>query len=131
MTEIIKTDEAWVICPVCGMGHMDPGIVIVPSAGVVSRNGQQVRLGTRMMELFMILHRRAGMIIERETLMDQLYQLKPDEPDMKVIDVMVCKLRRALQPLGMKIITAWGTGYALDLRPSEKGKVIEVKETAP
>jgi DNA-binding response OmpR family regulator len=113
------------------MGHIDPGIVIVPKAGMVSRNGQEVRLGARLMELFMILYRRAGMIIEREALMDQLYQLRENEPDMKVIDVMVCKLRRALQPLGMKIITAWGTGYALDLRPAEKGKVVEVKEEVP
>jgi two-component system cell cycle response regulator CtrA len=38
-----------------------------------------------------------------------------DEPDIKIIDVFVCKLRKKLAPHGIKIETCWGRGYSLPL----------------
>ncbi|MEC8744463.1 MAG: helix-turn-helix domain-containing protein, partial [Pseudomonadota bacterium] len=39
-----------------------------------------------------------------------------DEPDSKIIDVFICKLRRKLDEWGLekaKIETVWGQGYML------------------
>ena len=39
-----------------------------------------------------------------------------NEPDSKIIDVFVCKLRRKLEKSGLKnarIVTVWGQGYVL------------------
>ena len=39
-----------------------------------------------------------------------------DEPEPKIIDVFICKLRRKLElagALGMSIDTLWGQGYIL------------------
>jgi len=37
-----------------------------------------------------------------------------DEPDIKIVDVLVCKARKKLLPLGIRILTQWGHGYYLD-----------------
>lgn len=37
-----------------------------------------------------------------------------DAPDIKIIDVFVCKLRRKLKPLGIAISTVWGRGYRIE-----------------
>ena len=34
-------------------------------------------------------------------------------PDIKIVDVYVCKIRKKLQPFGIKIETMWGRGYAM------------------
>lgn len=36
-----------------------------------------------------------------------------DEPEMKIVDVFVCKLRRKLRPFSIEIRTVWGQGYSL------------------
>ncbi|TCU34067.1 helix-turn-helix domain-containing protein [Rhizobium azibense] len=36
-----------------------------------------------------------------------------DPPEMKIIDVMVCKIRKKMFPFGVKIETIWGSGYHL------------------
>lgn len=45
-----------------------------------------------------------------------LYGNKPDddEAEIKIIDVMVCKLRKKLKPLGVEIGTSRGEGYFMD-----------------
>lgn len=39
---------------------------------------------------------------------------KDDLPEIKIVDVMVCKLRKKLRPYGVHISTLWGRGYALE-----------------
>ena len=34
-----------------------------------------------------------------------------DEPEMKIVDVFVCHIRRKLKPFGIEIGTRWGVGY--------------------
>lgn len=38
----------------------------------------------------------------------------PDETDPKIVDVVICHLRRKLKSKGIKITTLWGHGYYLD-----------------
>ena len=60
-----------------------------------------------------------GALLERELLtkdaaMAALYRDRgDDEPEMKIIDVFVCKLRKKLRPYGMTIETRWGVGYEM------------------
>lgn len=37
-----------------------------------------------------------------------------DQPDLKIIDVWLCKLRRKLRPFGITIKNDWGRGYYMD-----------------
>lgn len=36
-----------------------------------------------------------------------------DEPELKLIDVMICHLRRKLAGTGIEIVTAWGVGWSI------------------
>ena len=58
-----------------------------------------------------------GVLLERELLrkdaaMAALYRDRgEDEPEMKIVDVFVCHIRRKLKPFGIEIGTRWGVGY--------------------
>jgi two-component system cell cycle response regulator CtrA len=53
-------------------------------------------------------------LVTKEAAMLALYADRPnEEPEIKIIDVFVCKLRRKLKPLGIEIETKWGHGYQL------------------
>lgn len=62
-------------------------------------------------------------VVGKEALMTSLYGLRPDcEPEIKIIDAFICKLRKKLRVIGVEIDTAWGTGYAL--RVAERPVII-------
>ena len=44
-----------------------------------------------------------------------------EEPELKIVDVFVCKMRKKLTPFGVVIDTVWGRGYRLT--PDNKKKV--------
>ncbi|GAA2871795.1 DNA-binding response OmpR family regulator [Aminobacter niigataensis] len=46
-------------------------------------------------------------------LLADVYWLENEDPEIKIIDVWICKLRKKLLPLGVKIETVWGRGYRL------------------
>ena len=59
-----------------------------------------------------------GAVLERELItkdagMAALYRDRGavDEPEIKIVDVFICKLRRKLKPFGIEIGTRWGVGY--------------------
>jgi hypothetical protein len=55
---------------------------------------------------------RRGMVLTKEAFLNHLYG-GMDEPDMKIIDVFICKLRKKLAQAGAAhlIETIWGRGY--------------------
>ena len=66
----------------------------------------------RMLELLSL---RRGTTITKEMFLSQLY-VGMDEPEIKIIDVFVCKLRKKLASASNGkdyIETVWGRGYAL------------------
>lgn len=55
---------------------------------------------------------RGGKTVSKEMLLSAMYADRVDEPELKIIDVFVCKVRRKLGEHGPKIIeTVWGQGY--------------------
>ena len=57
-----------------------------------------------------------GCIVKRQGLSNALYQCSADEPDIKIIDVFICKIRRKLRVMFPgeidRIRTEWGQGYS-------------------
>lgn len=52
-----------------------------------------------------------------------------DEPQIKIVDVFICKLRSKLKPFGIEIKTLWGNGYTMETAMKEKIRQIN-KEAA-
>lgn len=53
-----------------------------------------------------------GRIRTKEAIVTHIYAGRIDEaPDKKIVDVYVCKIRKALAGMSIAVETAWGTGY--------------------
>jgi two-component system cell cycle response regulator CtrA len=82
---------------------------------VVSIDDQPVHLTGKEYGILELLGLRKGTVLTKEMLLDHLYG-GVDEPELKIIDVLVCKLRKKLaQATGGNhyIETVWGRGYVL------------------
>jgi len=68
--------------------------------------------------LLAVLAHAKGRLVTKERLYDSMYWRQAgDGPDAKVIDVVVCKIRKKLlkYQLPMTLQTMWGRGYQLQL----------------
>ena len=90
-------------------------ILINLDTRVVSVDDQPVHLTGKEYGILELLSLRKGTTLTKEMLLDHLYG-GTDEPDFRIIDVFVCKLRKKLaQATGGNhyIETVWGRGYVL------------------
>ena len=73
---------------------------------------QPVHLTGKEYAILELLVMRRGMVLTKETFLNHLYG-GMDEPEMKIIDVFICKLRKKLAQAGAGdvINTVWGRGY--------------------
>jgi two-component system, cell cycle response regulator CtrA len=78
----------------------------------VAVGGTQVHLTGKEYAILELLVLRKGMVLTKEAFLNHLYG-GLDEPEMKIIDVFVCKLRKKLAQAGagQLISTVWGRGY--------------------
>ena len=77
-------------------------------------NGATVHLTGKEYSILELLVLRKGMVLTKEAFLNHLYG-GMDEPEMKIIDVFICKLRKklALAGAGNLIGTVWGRGYMM------------------
>lgn len=90
-------------------------IVVDRHSRTASVEGQTVRLTHKEYEILELLSVRKGTALTKQMILNHLYGGR-DEPEMKIIDVFVCKLRKKLaQVTGGEhyIETLWGRGYML------------------
>jgi two-component system cell cycle response regulator CtrA len=80
----------------------------------VSVDGRDVHLTGKEYAILELLVLRKGMVLTKEAFLNHLYG-GLDEPEVKIIDVFVCKLRKKLSRAGADGIigTIWGRGYML------------------
>jgi two-component system cell cycle response regulator CtrA len=82
----------------------------------VEVNGQRVHLTGKEYQMLELLSLRKGTTLTKEMFLNHLYG-GMDEPELKIIDVFICKLRKKLADGGRQgknyIETVWGRGYVL------------------
>jgi two-component system, cell cycle response regulator CtrA len=101
-------------------GHASPkvqigDIMIELETKRVTVAEQELVLTRREYQILELLVMRKGNTVTKEAFLNHLYGGQ-DEPDQKIIDVYVCKLRKkiaALTRVGEYIETVWGRGYTL------------------
>jgi len=76
--------------------------------------GRPVHLTGKEYAILELLTLRKGMVMTKEAFLNHLYG-GMDEPEVKIIDVFICKLRKKLAAAGCDelIGTVWGRGYVL------------------
>lgn len=60
-----------------------------------------------------LLYKMRGEAATKEALFQTVYYDKLNPPDIKIVDVFVCKMRKKLRPYEITIDTLWGRGYLL------------------
>jgi two-component system cell cycle response regulator CtrA len=101
-------------------GHADPVIRVGDLAVNVTRRtvevaDQGLHLTGKEYAILELLALRKGSTVTKEMFLNHLYG-GIDEPELKIIDVFVCKLRKKLTAAGDGrhcIETVWGQGYVL------------------
>ena len=84
-------------------------------AKTVEVGGQRVHLTGKEYQMLELLSLRKGTTLTKEMFLSHLYG-GMDEPELKIIDVFICKLRKKLANAagGTNFIeTVWGRGYVL------------------
>ena len=90
-------------------------IAVNLDAKTVEANGHPVHLTGKEYQMLELLSLRKGSTLTKEMFLNHLYG-GMDEPEVKIIDVFICKLRKklALSTGGANYIeTVWGRGYVL------------------
>ena len=73
---------------------------------------------TRMeARLMRALAEKPGRVVGKGALMDAMYFDRVQEAEPKIVDVLVCKIRRKLRGSARTIETVWGQGYRARLAP--------------
>lgn len=94
-------------------------------AKTVDVDGKAVHLTGKEYQMLELLSLRKGTTLTKEMFLNHLYG-GMDEPELKIIDVFICKLRKKLAQAGASdlIGTVWGRGYVLrDPGPSEAARL--------
>jgi two-component system cell cycle response regulator CtrA len=90
-------------------------IAVNLDAKIVEVDGETVHLTGKEYQMLELLSLRKGTTLSKAIFLNHLYG-GMDEPDLKIIDVFVCKLRKKLvEATGEDscIQTVWGRGYVL------------------
>ncbi len=90
-------------------------IAVNLDAKTVEADGQAVHLTGKEYQMLELLSLRKGTTLTKEMFLNHLYS-GMDEPELKIIDVFICKLRKKLaEATGGEnyIETVWGRGYVL------------------
>ncbi len=90
-------------------------IAVNLDAKTVDVDGQTVHLTGKEYQMLELLSLRKGTTLTKEMFLNHLYG-GMDEPELKIIDVFICKLRKKLtEATGGEsyIDTVWGRGYVL------------------
>jgi two-component system, OmpR family, response regulator len=85
---------------------------------VASLSGEPVELSARELGLLEIFLQRAGRLVSKDQLVNHLCEWG-EEVSANAIEVYVHRLRKKLEPGGVRIVTVRGLGYSLEKRDSK------------
>lgn len=99
------------------------GLTVNLSLHTVSVNGVHIHLTGKETEMMVMLAENITSYVATQAFMNELYHHESEEPEVKILDVYICKIRAKLnaakEGLGEAIVTVWGKGYRLEKEPTE------------
>lgn len=102
-------------CQLCGGPLSRPDVVFLRRRGIVVWDGKAAKLTEQESRFLEVLTLSAPRVVAKSKFLDNVYLNPDEEPEPKIVDVIVCKLRRKMKGFGVQIETHWGAGYSLKL----------------
>lgn len=88
-------------------------LVLNLDSRTVSVRGERVYLTGKEYQMLELLSLRKGITLSKDAFLTHIYGGR-DEPELKIIDVFICKLRKKLRAAGSECVeTVWGQGFVL------------------
>ena len=78
-----------------------------------------INLRPREFEIMNCMAARSPHSVCRQGLLTALYPHSVDQPNIKIIDVWICRIRKTIEPLNLTVKTHWGRGYSLSPEDAE------------
>ncbi len=100
-------------CPTCLQALPVATQTIDMDARIIVANGYFASLSEHEFAIFMTLYAASGKMKTREQLLRAISSFIDEEPDIKIIDVYIFKIRNKTKNLGFQIQSVWGEGYRL------------------
>lgn len=91
------------------------GLAVDLENKTVKLDGRDIGLSRSEYAMLEVMAMRVGKVLTKEMFLNHLYGGR-DEPEIKIIDVFMCKLRRKLGDRADLVRTIWGRGYMLAAR---------------
>ena len=89
------------------------GVTLNLTDRVAMIGDSRINLTGKEYALLELLALRAGDVLSKADMMDHLYE-PGKEPEVKILDVFICKMRRKLRLAGVDPIeTVWARGYVI------------------
>ena len=82
-------------------------------AGILRRGDEALELRSREIRLLEVFARNPGIILSKSHLMDRLFSYENSVTE-NAIEVYVGRLRRRIEPMGLRIETVRGEGYRIE-----------------
>lgn len=102
-----------ICCPTCG-NALSPSVFIVDDeARIVVCNGRFASMTDSEFAIFQTLYGAAGRMKTKEQLLKAISSIVDEAPEIKIVDVYICKLRKKLAGMSLSIETLWGDGYRI------------------
>lgn len=117
------------VCPCCNQPVEANVLIADDASGVIMRNGKSVRFTPVQFKLAKFLIDRSPLMAAKDSIYDSVFMdVTGNGPEMKIMDVVICKIRPLLAEIGLVIETVWGKGYRLVEASPEIGN--SIKETS-
>lgn len=103
-------------------------MVLNQTTGSVVFGNQEIELSKKEFAMLELLLLRQNALVKKETFLDHLYTTISDEPNHKIIDVLICKLRKKIDAAVSEnphvknypvIKTVWGRGYIMHVNTNQ------------
>jgi two-component system, cell cycle response regulator CtrA len=118
-------------------GHSNSTLTLGPVELLLDRrdvrvHGQSLHLSRREYSVLELLFLKQGQILNKGAFLTHLY-CGMDEPEMKTIDVIICRLRKKLATAGVPTLidTVWGCGYILRDPSLDQADTVEALTRQP
>lgn len=118
-------------------GHANSTLTLGPVELLLDRrevrvHGKALHLSRREYAVLELLFLKQGTVLDKGAFLTHLYS-GLDEPEMKTIDVIICRLRKKLVTAGVPTLidTVWGCGYILRDPSLDHGDDVAVLDRPP
>lgn len=116
----VRTADAPCRCPTCHQTlPTSAASIFDDEAQVIVRHGRFACFTSLQWQIVRQLKDASPRLVSRQQLHTGIYWSgsEDEEAALRIIDVVVCHVRKELKPLGIEIQTAWGRGYRLMEKP--------------